>query len=1054
MRVPTLPDPGVRLRTRFGSPSSLKGSFPFDAQGRRANGLDSCSVGGEVWDTDASTRPTVRGVEPRPRPTKPAEILELEPGLRIGRYVIIDRLGSGGMGVVYRAYDPELNRRVALKFLRTPKHNPSANAEDTLRLQREAQALARVTHPNVVSVFDVGTTVDGSVFVAMEFIEGRSLDEYCRDADWREVLRVFRLAAEGVAACHDSGLVHRDLKPSNILVDERDQPVVLDFGLARVIGEPTQGDDSKTAPNSASTVDLLASPLTCHRVVMGTPIYMSPEQAMGEAVDAASDQFSLCLALYHLLYGQRPFEGSSHREVTLNAARGLVLSPPRDTRVPGWVFGVLRRGLEARPERRWSSMRDLAQALDRDPAPARKRLLGMLGGGMLVLGLGVGSAVALAREDVDCSPPVGFVRSVWNEDARVRLVEAFEKSEVHFASDAVDDVVQVLDRYAVDLADGYRRACEDTSIHGRYSVDVLDLRMACIDQARLGLTSFVASISRDVDLDTVTHANAAVRRLPAIDSCDDVQALQTDGARRPADPRVDREVAELSERLRAARTEHDLGRLQHALEETRKIAEAAETVGFEPFEAQVLGFLAKVESDVGDTDAAVRIETRALESAARSRDFDLMAEILTRRLADASEAEPVRGVIAEAKRAVILAGEAPESSAQLQSGLAKIAYLDGDFDEAQRLYRRAAALYEDALGPEHPLTLFNRNGLAAALWHEGDYDGAEELMRELIEIETRSAGPRTPFVASKRHDLGATLRRQGRYEEAVAEHRAALDIQLESLGPEHPEVGKARGNLASALDGWGQHEAALVEHRRAIDIFERTLGENHSAVATCRTNLSTTLEALGQLEEAETELREAIRIYAATLGESHPYIAAAHNNLATNLRKRGLFAEAEAQLRKAESINIEHFGDDHVELATVRLNLALTLEEQGRLEEAERLHRRALEIFDTKLGPNHPTTGTCRNNLAVSLKLQGRLEEALDQHRQAIDSLTGALPPEHPTLATARLAFARTLIAKGDEGRARAQVMEVLSSGLPDDAPSLGEAEQLLERVSRIPTSR
>ncbi|QRN97358.1 protein kinase [Archangium violaceum] len=292
-------------------------------------------------------------------PTLPAhpESPALNPGDRLGRYVIETRLGAGGMGVVYAAKDPSLGRTVALKLLR-----PGAGTgedEGRARLVREAQAMARLSHPNVLPLFELGTE-EGRVFLAMERVEGPTLAGWLRERErpWREVLALFLQAGEGLAAAHRAGLVHRDFKPANVLVGADGRPRVTDFGLVR------HGTREEGGTPGAVLGDPEESALTRVGAVPGTPAYMSPEQLAGLEVDARGDQFSFCVALHEALHGVRPFEARARDE-----ARWRRVPVPRRPRLPGHVRAALDRGLSLEPEARFPSMDELLAALARPPTP-------------------------------------------------------------------------------------------------------------------------------------------------------------------------------------------------------------------------------------------------------------------------------------------------------------------------------------------------------------------------------------------------------------------------------------------------------------------------------------------------------------------------------------------------------------------------------------------------------------------------------------------------------------------------------------------------------------
>ncbi|MBC8072453.1 MAG: serine/threonine protein kinase, partial [Deltaproteobacteria bacterium] len=269
----------------------------------------------------------------------------------IGRFRVLERLGGGGMGVVYSAWDPELERKVAIKLLR-PELLGDGSSIGPARLQREAQAMARISDPHVIAVHEVGT-FETQVFVAMELVEGLTLGEWlaAQRRGWREILDRFLDAGSGIAAAHGAGVVHRDFKPDNVLVGNDGRVRVLDFGLARAGGAASRV--AVPVPIAfTSGADPLGTPLTRTGAVLGTPAYMSPEQWMGQPADARSDQFSFCVALFEALYRRRPFVASTMQELATAVVAGDVGAPPSDARVPRFVELALRRGLARAPEQR------------------------------------------------------------------------------------------------------------------------------------------------------------------------------------------------------------------------------------------------------------------------------------------------------------------------------------------------------------------------------------------------------------------------------------------------------------------------------------------------------------------------------------------------------------------------------------------------------------------------------------------------------------------------------------------------------------------------------
>ena len=295
------------------------------------------------------------------------------PTQTLGRYTVLDVIGEGGMGTVLRAFDPQLDRQVAIKVLQG-----QLSHHDEARLRREAIAMAKLSHPNVVQVYEVGDSEEG-IFVAMELVSGQTLGEWMgRAHDWRECVAAFIGLGEGLAAAHECGLVHRDFKPGNALIDTKGRPRVLDFGLARQSqSEPGASPDAPLAfVRQVLAVDrgvVANTPLTKTGTVVGTPAYMSPEQFYGEAVDARSDQFSFCATMYEALYGERPFGRGDLRTIMGRVSRHDVAAPPSRHGVPRALRKLLLRGLAPTPDARWSSMDELLGQLRELVAPARYR---------------------------------------------------------------------------------------------------------------------------------------------------------------------------------------------------------------------------------------------------------------------------------------------------------------------------------------------------------------------------------------------------------------------------------------------------------------------------------------------------------------------------------------------------------------------------------------------------------------------------------------------------------------------------------------------------------
>jgi len=339
------------------------------------------STAGRISEGAAPTQPA--GAEALSE-TAPSDLGAgpLDRGTALGRYVLLELVAGGGMGVVYLAHDPELNRKVALKLLRPGAWGNLSRVEARSRLLREAQAMARLSHPNVLAVHDVGTFED-QIFIAMEYISGRTLSQWLEQTQhpYTDVLDVFIQAGRGLAAAHAAGVVHRDFKPDNVLVSDNGQVKVLDFGLARAVESVHRKSDTQPLQMQGltkaelSTPGLLGAQLTRTGAFLGTPNYMAPEQLMRSSTDARSDQFSYCVALYEALYAERPFAGDSVEALLAEVVAARVRESPNSRGVPDRIRRILLRGLRRDPNERYPSMEPLLEALAeaREPRIQRRR---------------------------------------------------------------------------------------------------------------------------------------------------------------------------------------------------------------------------------------------------------------------------------------------------------------------------------------------------------------------------------------------------------------------------------------------------------------------------------------------------------------------------------------------------------------------------------------------------------------------------------------------------------------------------------------------------------
>ena len=582
--------------------------------------------------------------------------------VKVGRFVILDRLGAGGMGVVYEAYDPHLDRRVALKLVQASRDDRDAAHR---RLRREALSLARLSHPNVVPVHEVGV-LDDQVFIVMEFVVGRTLGDWIaqEDRSWREILAVYIQAARGLAAAHAGDLVHRDFKPANAIIGEDHRVRVLDFGLARsrqrgLDGPAGRDSDAEldSEPDADAELDADADTdavadsdryklavaelngitpaeipiLTATNAVVGTPAYMAPEQLAGREVGPASDQFSFCVALYEALYDQRPYRGRSLIALGKAFDRGQIAAPPANSRVPGWLYPILCRGLQTEPEKRYPSMDALLAALQDDPVRKRRRRLAAMAV-VAALATTTGLAIyALARPvgDPPCAGVGQEIGQLWNPETRAELERVLRDTGRAYADEAWPRVAAGLDRYTADWVAMRRDACESHQ-SGVQSGDMLDRRMACLDGVQTAVESALTVLA-ETDANGLTRAVDVVQELPPVAYCGDTAALAAQ-VPPPRDPAVARQVDDLRARLSLAEAHEHAGRYSDALAIAEPVLDRAETLDYEPVLAEALLATGRITMMHRGASHAVELLHRATAVGVAAGVDDVALEALARRV--------------------------------------------------------------------------------------------------------------------------------------------------------------------------------------------------------------------------------------------------------------------------------------------------------------------------------------------------------------------------------------------------------------------------------------
>jgi tRNA A-37 threonylcarbamoyl transferase component Bud32/tetratricopeptide (TPR) repeat protein len=740
-----------------------------------------------------------------------AHLPGLEPGASIGRYTILGLVGRGGMGEVYAAYDSSLDRKVALKVMLAEISAQDSRAQE--RLLREAQAIAKLSHPSVVVVYEVGTFGD-SVFIAMEFIEGETLSAWCaaKSRTPREVLDVLLAAGRGLAAAHEAGLVHRDFKPENVMITKSGQVRVTDFGLAREIADAKDPDDPAVLEPalSPSSAAYLRMNLTRTGAFMGTPRYASPEQALGSRTDARSDQFSYCVTLYEALYGERPFDGRSLMALTDHVLEQRIRPAPPGTRVPAWLRRTVLKGLKANPRERYRSMAELFEALGRDPAVVRRRWVVGAGAALLAATVLIGAMRLRTDKRAACAGGPSHSGAVWSPAARAEVRRAFVATgaggERAFAAAS-----EIVDRYVARWNGMFQEACEATQLRAEQSADVLDLRMECLDERLQSLRALV-DVFRTANATVAGGAASAASSVPTIERCADVTMLRA-VVRPPEDAVTRARVSELRQRVARVSALAMAGECGRALELSKETTRDATTLGYLPLEAEAL-FAPTWGSQCLDPwrqDAAAK-EAFVVAEASRHDDIAIRA---TAGITGSTPDEKQYWL--RVSRAILsrFPGRHPDLEGWTATSAGTVSLYEGRMTDALREYQRAMDIATATFGDRNFNTVFAKMNVAMALHAAGRDAEAEPLIRGCIAVLAGLGAGDSIHMAVALSTLTDTLTGLGRFGDARVANQHAFAIVEKANGPSGLAGGAwlALGELELAQ---GRHEEARRALRSSI----------------------------------------------------------------------------------------------------------------------------------------------------------------------------------------------------------------------------------------------
>jgi tetratricopeptide (TPR) repeat protein len=901
------------------------------------------------------------------------------PGDLLGHFEILERIGSGGMGDVYAARDTTLDRKVAVKVLR---QEPFRGEERRARFLREAQALGKVIHANVVTVYEAGEQ-RGRLYIAMELIDGQTLRAWLETPrPWRDVLARLIPAGRGLAAAHRQGLVHRDFKPENVFVGKDGSVRVGDFGVVGLAGAtPTPAATPASEPAAA---------LTLEGSLVGTPQYMAPEQLQAGPVDARADQFAFAVSLYRALYRQPPFAGATLGELRDNVLAGNVRPPPPGANVPRRFERVVLRGLARQPEARHRSLDAMLAALERGPWVTPGRAVAAAA----AIAVAAGGAWFVVRSARDpCPPADARLAGAWDPGVKAAAQTAFRASGRPYAADAFRRSAAALDAYTGAWLAMRTDACRATAERGEQSPALLDARMACLDR-RLDGVRALTRLYGAADADIVDRAVSASLALDPLAGCsaaalvDAKKPIVRTGAARAIEERLDRAAAE-----------RRAGKAAIAAAELPAIIADARALGDKALLAEALvtsGWIAPDKDPKGAVAALEEAATLAGELA----DDDLEARALVRLMQVTGSVQGRRTDALALRPAVEAAARRTKDDRHLitaEQAISRLHYLGGNYDEGLVEIQDALARIDKTYGPdtiEKALALRDSTSLLDAL---GRNDEALAAGERALAIAEKVLGPDHADVSLFHHAVGLQEWRRRHFAAAKTHFGRMLAISEATVGKDSARGASALGNLAVIAQDEGAFDESLGYFQRALAMQEKVVGPDNAVVASLLNNMAGTLVALGRLDEALAANQRALTIREKVLPPTHPDLGASVQSIGEVLDEMGRAKEAIPWLERARAITEKGYPPGHAETLKALVSLARGYAHAGRPADALALCARV----DAALA-EHPQPVVAAHVAfvtAIALRTAGREPERAERLARQARAAFAADPPDKIMLA-------------------------------------------------------